>query len=328
VAKHVLRIGTRGSALALAQADRVVRRLRAAHPGLTLELRTVRTAGDRDQKRALEEIGGRGVFVSALEDALLAGEIDVAVHSLKDVPTQVPAGLTLAACPERADPHDALVSRAGWSIDSLPEGARVGTVSPRRRGQLLQARPDLRVDPIRGNVDTRLGKVLAGEYDALVLARAGLLRLGRRQGVKAVPIPFRAMLPPAGQGTLVAEVRSEDRSTLKFLAAIDDPALALASRLEREVTSELGAGCHGGLGVLATVRAGRLRLRAAVVAPDGSALLWREVRGACDVADQLVRRLIDRVGKDGGYIASPALDIPKDARPEIVAAMMELLTSK
>jgi len=299
VAKHVLRIGTRGSALALAQADRVARRLRAAHPGLTLELRTVRTAGDRDQKRALEEIGGRGVFVTALEDALLAGEIDVAVHSLKDVPTQLPAGLTLAACPERADPHDALVSRAGWSIDSLPEGARVGTGSPRRRGQLLHAHQNLRVDPIRGNVDTRLGKVLAGEYDALVLARAGLLRLGRRQGIKAVPIPFRVMLPPAGQGTLVAEARRDDRSTLKFLAAIDDPALALASRLERQVTSELGAGCHGGLGVLATVRAGRLYLRAAVVAPDGSALLWREVRGACDVADQLVRRLIDRLRAEG-----------------------------
>jgi hydroxymethylbilane synthase len=234
-----------------------------------------------------------------LEDALLAGEIDAAVHSLKDVPTQVPAGLTLAACPERADPHDALVSRAGWSIDSLPEGARVGTGSPRRRGQLLHAHQNLRVDPIRGNVDTRLGKVLAGEYDALVLARAGLLRLGRRQGIKAVPIPFRAMLPPAGQGTLVAEARSDDRATLKFLAAIDDPALALASRLERQVTSELGAGCHGGLGVLATVRAGRLYLRAAVVAPDGSALLWREVRGACDVADQLVRRLIERLRAEG-----------------------------
>jgi hydroxymethylbilane synthase len=295
VAKPVLRIGTRGSDLALAQAERVADRLRVAHPGLTLELRTVRTAGDRDQKRTLEEIGGRGVFVSALEDALLGDEIDVAVHSLKDVPTEVPVGLTLAAYPERADPHDAVVSKEGWSFASVPQGARVGTGSPRRRGALLRLRPDFQVLPIRGNLDTRLAKLLAGEYDALVLARAGLLRLGRRKGVRMMPIPFGVMLPPAGQGTLVAEARTDDCRTRAFLAAIDDPDLALASRVERRLMRELGGGCQGGLGVLATVRSGTVHVRLAVATPQGERLLTAEARDVCDRADRMVSQLMDRL---------------------------------
>jgi len=307
VAKQVLRIGTRASALALAQAERVAKRLRTAHPGLTLEMRTVKTAGDRDQKLALEEIGGRGVFVSALEDALLAEEIDVAVHSLKDVPTDVPAGLALAAYPERADPHDALVSTEGWSLASLPQGARVGTGSPRRRGALLSVRPDLRVEPIRGNLDTRLAKLLSGEYDALVLARAGLLRLGRRKGVRMRPIPFDIMLPPAGQGTLVAEARAEDRRTRALLAPIDNSDLALASRLERQVMSELGAGCHGGLGVLATVRAGRARMRAGVVTPDGRTLIRAAAQGTCEEAEDVARRVVERLRALGAEaLATPS----------------------
>ena len=307
MAKQVLRIGTRGSDLALAQAERVADRLRAAHPGLTLELRTVRTASDRDQKRALEEIGGRGVFVSALEDALLADEIDVAVHSLKDVPTEVPVGLTLAAYPERADPHDALVSPAGWSVASLPQGARVGTGSPRRRGQLLRVRPDLQVLPIRGNVDTRLGKLLAGEYAAMVLARAGLLRLGRRKGARVVPIPFGVMLPPAGQGTLVAEARADDCRTRAFLAAIDDPDLALASSLERQATGELGAGCHGGLGVLATVGSARVNLRAVVVTSDGRTLIRAAAHGISQAAEDVARRVVERLRSLGAQaLVTPA----------------------
>lgn len=299
MARPALRIGTRGSALALAQTERVERRLQRAHPRLRCEVCVVKTVGDCDQERALREIGGRGVFVSALEDALLGDDIDCAVHSLKDVPTDVPAGLVLTAFPERADPHDALVSRRGWTVESLPKGARIGTGSVRRRGQLLHARPDLDVLPMRGNLDTRIRKMLAGQCDALVLARAGLVRLGRPPGVEVSVIPFDVMLPPAGQGTLAVEARRDDTRTRRLLARIDDPDLALAASVERLVLSELGAGCHGGVGVLARARGGGLLLRAVVVAPDGSALIRARARCVRGAAERVARQVLDELWAQG-----------------------------
>ena len=299
MASQVLRVGTRGSALALAQTDRVVRRLRSAHPGLDCRVSVVKTAGDRDQRSALAEIGGRGIFVSALERALLRNDIDCAVHSLKDLPTEVPAKLVLAAYPERADPHDVLVGRGRLTVEGLPKGAHVGTGSVRRRGHLLHRRPDLRVSPIRGNLGTRIGRMLAGRYDALVLARAGLVRLGCPEGVEVSVIPFDVMLPSAGQGALVVEARRDDRKTHRLLARIDDPAVALAASLERRVLHDLGAGCHGGVGVLARVSAESVLLRATVVAPDGSACIRARARGLRRAAEQLAEAVLDQLWAEG-----------------------------
>jgi len=296
---NVLRVGTRGSPLALVQARRVIKRLQQAHPQLRGEVRVVKTAGDREQRRPLAEMGGEGVFVGALEGALLRGEIDCAVHSLKDVPTEVPTELVLAAYPERADPHDVLVSREGWTVEGLPRGARIGTGSARRRGQLLHCRPDLRVLPIRGNLETRTEKMLAGRYDALVLARAGLVRLGRPGGVVVSVIPFDVMLPSSGQGTLAVEARRDDRRTRRLLTRIDDPDLALAASLERLVLYELGAGCHGGVGVLARVGGETVLLRAAVVAPDGATLIRARARGPKRRAQRVARQVLSELWAQG-----------------------------
>jgi len=308
MASQVLRVGTRGSALALAQTDRVVARLRSAHPGLDCQLSVVKTAGDRDQRSALAEIGGRGVFVSALERALLRNDIDCAVHSLKDLPTEVPDGLVLAAYPERADPHDVLVGTERLTVEGLPEGARVGTGSARRRGHLLHCRPDLQVSPIRGNLGTRVGEMLGGRYDALVLARAGLVRLGRPEGVEVSVIPFDVMLPSTGQGALVVEARREDRRTRRLLARFDDPDVALAASLERRILRDLGAGCHGGVGVLARVLGESVLLRATVVTPDGSACTRARARGAKVDAEQLAEAVLERLWAEGaaGLIARAA----------------------
>ena len=299
MATEGLRIGTRGSALALVQTQRVVKRLQKAHPRLHCQVSVVKTAGDHDRKRALREMGGRGVFVGALEDALLRAEIDCAVHSLKDVPTDVPSDLVLAAFPERADPHDVLVSGPGWTVESLPDGARVGTGSVRRRGRLLHARPDLGVVAIRGNLDTRIRRMLAGHCDALVLARAGVVRLGRPERVNVTVIPFAVMLPSAGQGTLAVEARRDDRSTRRLLRAINNPGLALAASVERFVLSELRAGCHGAVGVLARVGAGRVHLRAVVVAPDGSALVQAGARGSAKAWGQVGREVLEQLWAQG-----------------------------
>lgn len=299
MSRSIVRVGTRGSPLALAQAARVIRRLRRVHPRVRFEVVVVRTAGDRDRSRPLAEMGGRGAFVGALEEALLRGRIDCAVHSLKDVPTRVPAGLVLAAYPERADPHDVLVSRRGWTVQRLPAGARIGTGSVRRRGQLLHLRPDLRVQPVRGNVGTRIGKVLAGDLDAVVLARAALVRLRRPAGAEVSLIPLAAMLPAAGQGALVVEARSDDRRLRRLLAEVDDPRVALEARLERRLLAELGAGCHSAVGVLARVRAGGVLLRAAVADADGSELVRARARGPSGAAGRVLREVLQQLRAQG-----------------------------
>lgn len=237
-----IRVGTRGSRLALAQTGLVAALLRERNPGAEVELVEVSTAGDRDQTSSLSSGEGIGWFTSALQDALLAGEVDVAVHSYKDLPTKRPAGLVIAAVPLREDPRDALVSRDGRTFRRLPPGARVGTSSARRTVQLAAIRPDLEIVPIRGNVDTRIRKVDAGEYDAAVLALAGLKRLGLESRASHV-FGFEELLPAPAQGVLAVECRADDAPLRSMLVAIDDPVIRQSVTAERTFLATLEAGC-------------------------------------------------------------------------------------
>jgi hydroxymethylbilane synthase len=244
-------VGSRGSPLAQRQTQIALHPIRRAHPGIALELRAVRTAGDRS-RASLAEIGGRGVFVAEIERALLDGEIDIAVHSLKDMLSRPTDGLAIAAVVERADPRDALVSRNGETLAGLPPGATVGTGSPRRAAQLLAARPDLRVAGIRGNVDTRVRKVDDGDYDATVLAAAGLARLDLLDRASEL-LPPEVMLPAVGQGALAVQVRAGDQEAIDLVAAADDPATHRATAAERAFEAHLGGGCHAAIAAYSVV---------------------------------------------------------------------------
>jgi hydroxymethylbilane synthase len=270
------RIGTRGSPLARAQAALVMDALARAHPKLAapgaLELVVIRTTGDRITDRPLAEVGGKGLFCKELEAALLDGRIDLAVHSVKDLPTWLPDGLVLGAVLARGDPRDVLISPDGGNLDALPPGAVVGTASLRRQAQLLERRPDLWVVPIRGNVETRLGKLAAGEVDATLLALAGLERLGIVPAGATVLAP-EVMLPAVGQGAIGVECRADDAPTLALLAAIDDPRSAGCIGAERALLAALDGSCHTPIAGHAACHGGRLRLAALVARPDGSVCL-------------------------------------------------------
>jgi hydroxymethylbilane synthase len=295
VAEHV-RIGTRGSALALRQAGEVAEALRAAWPGLEVSLVSIRTSGDRLATAHLAEVGGKGLFVKEIDEALLEGRVDLAVHSLKDLPAERPPGLALAAFPRREDPRDVLVAAPPSGLAGLRRGARVGTSSLRRRVQLLARRPDVDVAPVRGNVDTRLRKLREGEFDALLLAAAGLRRLGRLDGAATVLDPAE-MLPAVGQGTLAVEARAEDTGTRRRLRVLDDPETRGAALAERALLAGLGGTCTTPLAGYARVTEGRLRLDAFVATPDGERVLRES--GTGDPADpaalgrQLARRLLE-----------------------------------
>jgi hydroxymethylbilane synthase len=294
-----LTLGTRGSPLALWQARHIAARLADTHAGLTVDIKIIKTEGDRRLDVPLASGAGKGVFVKELEDALYAGSIDLAVHSLKDLPTATPAGLTLGAIPERYDPRDALVSPTGGGLDSLSPSALVATGSPRRRAQLLAARRDLRFTLVRGNVDTRVRKLNDGAFDALVLAVAGLGRLG----ITAAPyvaIPTEVCLPAAGQGALAVETRADDAATNRLVARLDDPKVRAAVVAERAFLDELGAGCLAPAGALARVSDGSLSIEAMVAMTDGSALRRERHVGATARAEQLGREVAARVIADGG----------------------------
>jgi hydroxymethylbilane synthase len=282
----LLRIGTRGSALALLQAAELCRRLAGAHAALAapqaIETVIIKTSGDKAGDRRLAEIGGKGLFTKEIEEALLARRIDIAVHSLKDLPSFLPDGLVLAAHLPREDPRDAWVSPRAAQLGELPAGASVGTSSPRRRAQLLHRRPDLRILPLRGNVETRLKKLEAGAVEATVLALAGVKRLGLADRITAVLEP-EEMLPAAAQGAIGAESRADDAKTRDFLAAIDDAPTAARVTAERAVLAALGGSCRTPIAALAELGAGgALHLRAMIIRPDGSERLLTERRG--DVA--------------------------------------------
>lgn len=263
-----LTFATRPSALALWQTRRVIQLLQAAHPGLECNEYVISTSGDRILDRPLPEIGGKGLFTAELEDALLSGNVQAAVHSLKDLPVENTPGIVIAAIPERTGVNDVLVSRDRQPLSGLQEGARVGTSSLRRTAQLLVRRPDLTILPLRGNVDTRVRKALNGEYDAIVLAQAGLTRLGLQEHISEV-LPLEIMLPAPGQGALAVQCRAEDTETLELLAAIHDPITAEAVEAERAFLASLGGGCSLPVAAYAEKNNGTIILTGAVIAIDG-----------------------------------------------------------
>ncbi|MCY3878666.1 MAG: hydroxymethylbilane synthase [Rhodobacteraceae bacterium] len=279
-------IGTRGSPLALAQAALAAERIRATGLVDAVSIRSIRTAGDRNLTDRIDRIGGKGVFCREIEQALLSGEIDIAVHSLKDMPVTQPPGLCVDCVLPRTDPRDALVCRHADSIDALPDGSRIGTSSLRRRAQLLFRNRNLAPVEFRGNLDTRLNKLRSGEVDACVLAMAGLTRLGRLdEWVRAVPIDV--MLPAAAQGIIGLERRSDDARTAEILHQANDRDTLVRSRAERSVLAALGADCATPIGVYAELANGRISLTAEYLRPDGSAHAVSEAAGGIEQADSL-----------------------------------------
>ena len=288
-----LRVGTRASRLARVQTSWVIESLGTSAPAIDVTTVPITTEGDRSPA-ALSQIGGTGVFVSALREALLAGRIDVAVHSYKDLPTLVQSEVTVAAVPVREDARDALVARDGLTLGELPAGSRVGTGSPRRTAQLHALGLGLVVVPLRGNVDTRLAKVVAGELDAVVLAYAGLLRLGRADAATEVLDPLQ-MLPAPGQGALAIECRAGDTATGRVLAALDDVHARAAVAAERGLLIALQAGCSSPIGGLAEIAEGddgpEIYLRGSVTAADGSDAVRLSRTGSIADADEVGRLL-------------------------------------
>lgn len=287
-----VRLGTRGSPLALAQVDSVAGLLRGR--GAEVEVVPIRTSGDRLAHVALADLGGKALFVKEIEDALLQDRIDAGVHSLKDLPGALPPGLTVGAYPQREDPADVLVTREPGGLDRLPAGARVGTSSPRRRALLAQVRPDLIAEPIRGNVDTRLRKLQEGLYDALLLARAGLTRLGLAPAhLEALPVD--TFVPAVGQGTLAIETRESDREMLELLQAVDDTVARTAAAAERAFLARLGAGCHTAVAGHARIDRDSLTLTAVVASPDGRAFLRTRRDGPAAAAAEIGVRVAEEL---------------------------------
>lgn len=272
-----LRIGSRGSQLALWQANHISGLLR--EQGHQVELEVIKTTGDKITEVALAKVGTKGMFTKEIEEALLEHRVDLAVHSLKDLPTELAPEFEIAAITKRENPQDVFCSVHYGSIDALPRGARVGTSSLRRQAQLKALRPDLDIHPLRGNVDTRLNKLQAGEYGAIVLAAAGLNRLGKTELIKAA-IPAQIMCPAAGQGALGIEIRAGDATTRNHLLFLDDAAARDTTTCERALLNKLGGGCQVPIGAFAQKLNGRLHLTAVVAHPEGTKVLRESKEGA------------------------------------------------
>ena len=270
-------VGSRGSALALRQTGLIVERLKSLRPGLEIEVRVIKTTGDKILHEPLTRIAGRGFFVAEIERALLRGQIDSAVHSMKDLPAEMTEGLCIAAIPEREDPSDALISR-GPGLRDLPKGARIGTSSPRRQAQLLHFRPDLQIVDVRGNLDTRLRKLDEGLFDAIVLAYAGLHRMGWADRITE-KIPPEICLPAVGQGALAIQAREDDREVNDLLAGLDHAESRIAVTAERAFMHALGGGCQVPVGALGSIEGDKLVLNGVVASLDGSTLVRGEVSG-------------------------------------------------
>jgi hydroxymethylbilane synthase len=284
-----LRVGSRGSKLALWQAEHIRERL-ARECGAETEIVVIKTSGDNFQSAPVAEIGGKGIFIKEIEDALLDGRVDIAVHSMKDVPTATPRGLCFPAVTKREDPRDSLVSRRGETLEKLPHGARIGTSSLRRQSQLRYFRADLQVVELRGNVDTRLRKLEAGEFDAIVVAKAGLDRLGFSDKITEV-IAQEIILCAVGQGALAIEARERDESLREMLSVFDDGETRAAVAAERALLAELEGGCQVPLGAWGRMGNGALRLDARVLAADGSECIERSMAGPPGNGEAIGRRL-------------------------------------
>jgi hydroxymethylbilane synthase len=291
---ETLILGTRGSRLALTQAEACAEQLRVT--GLSVEIRVIKTTSDHHPETPLSVIDRRDVFTRQLDEALLRTEVDLAIHSLKDVPTELPEGITLAAFTERRDPSDVLVSEERYDIDGLPAEAVVATSSLRRRAQLLHRRPDLKIVEIRGNVDTRVRKMREGEADALVLARAGLERLGMGSRAPHTVIPSEVMLPAVGQGSLAAATLQDHPLRRRIRKILNHAATEQAVLAERAMLRTLEGGCRVPVGALGVVKADMVRLRGVVVSPDGALLYEGETGGGEpeEVGERLARELLER----------------------------------
>ncbi|MHA3083383.1 hydroxymethylbilane synthase [Acinetobacter sp. ANC 5383] len=295
---NILKIATRQSPLALWQAEHIKSRLEQLHPQLTVELVTFVTQGDKILDTPLAKIGGKGLFVKELESALLDGRADLAVHSMKDVPMQLPEGLTLAVICERENPFDAFVSNHYAHFDELPQGAVVGTSSLRRKCQILQQRPDLVIKDLRGNVGTRLGKLDEGQYDAIILASAGLKRLGLEQRIRH-HVSADMSLPAVGQGALGLECRDQDQTVLDLIAPLAHPETQYCVRAERAFNAYLEGGCQVPIAGFATLQDQQLHLEGRVGSVDGVVLLKDQVTGAVEQAEQLGVQLAQQLLAQG-----------------------------
>jgi len=293
-----LKIATRKSPLALWQAEHIRARLQELHPGLTVELVTFVTQGDKILDPPLAKIGGKGLFVKELEAALLDGRADLAVHSMKDVPMHLPTGLSLPVICEREDPCDAFVSNRFEGFEQLPKGATVGTSSLRRKTQILKARPDLNILDLRGNVGTRLSKLDAGEYDAIILASAGLKRLGLSERIKHTLSP-ELSLPAVGQGALGLECRTDDQAILDLISPLQHEQTSICVRAERAFNSHLEGGCQVPIAAYATLENGQLQLEGRVGSVDGLILLSSQVSGQPEHAEQLGIELAENLLSQG-----------------------------
>jgi len=286
-----LRLGTRGSPLALCQSRTIAAML--TERGAEVVLDVIKTTGDA-WTGSLANVGGKGLFVKELEEALLAARIDFAVHSLKDMPAELPAGLALVATPRREDTRDVLITRDGAALDELPTATRVGTSSLRRRAQLLMQRPDLRIEPLRGNVDTRLGKLESGDIDAVILASAGLRRLGLMPPGARL-LAAEEFLPAVGQGALALEARADDARVRAALTALHDPESAACVAAERAFLSAVGGDCHTPLAAHTTIRGDTLTLHALVADVEGRETLREDDTATVAQADELGRRVAERL---------------------------------
>ena len=295
-----IRIATRKSKLALWQAEHVADQLRRAHPDLQVVLVPMTTQGDRIQDRSLAAIGGKGLFIKELEVAMQEHRADIAVHSMKDVPAGLPPGMALGAILTRADTRDALISNRYPSVDALPANSSVGTSSLRRQAQLLARRPDLRIEPLRGNVDTRLRRLDEGELHAIVLASAGLIRLGWESRITE-RVPASICLPAVGQGAIGIECRAGDDAVLARLRVLEHPATRTALNAERAFSLRLGGSCQSPIAALATLDAGVLKLEGLVAEPDGS-YIWRDaIQGEPHHAETLGAQLAERILNAGAH---------------------------
>lgn len=292
-------IGTRSSKLALWQAGFVADCLKKEYPGLEVEMKLMTTKGDKILDAPLAKIGGKGLFTKELEQEMLEGGIDLAVHSLKDMPTEVPKGLVIAAITKRADPGDAVVSLKYGHFADLPEGAKVGTSSLRRKAQLLHARPDLNIQDLRGNVNTRLRKLEEENFDAIVLAVAGLTRLGFKDRIAEV-MPREIMLPAVGQGALAIEARGDDAEILEMLAFLNDEDMVACAKGERAFLAKVEGGCQVPVGVYGSVEQDELQLEAVIASLDGARLYRDRLTGNKSEAEELGGELAEKLLAAGG----------------------------
>ncbi len=296
--KNKLVIGTRGSKLARAQTQIVVDDLQVAHPSLEIETAIIKTTGDRRQNQPLPEIGGKGLFTEELEKALLDGSIDLAVHSAKDLPTDLHEGLTLLAYPKREDPRDAWISTDGTPFDQIPPNSIIGTDSLRRRAQLLSIRSDLQFAGLRGNIDTRIKKIHRGDCTGAVLAMAGLKRSGLEK-MATHPFDYKTMLPAPAQGALGLEGRVGDKRVIEYLQAIHDEQTAVAVKCERTILHRLEAGCRAPVAALAEVSGEQLSCRALVIAPRGGKKAFAEATGSIKNPESVVQSILEELRAGG-----------------------------